>query len=51
MDVILYFFYNLYYSSPSIYAIIVFPKYSLAWNSLGRGLFYVVNVLRYFKVV
>ena len=26
-------------------------KHSLARNSLGRGLFYVVNVLRYFKVV
>ena len=26
-------------------------KHSLARNSLGRGLFYVVNVLRYFKVM
>ena len=26
-------------------------KHSLAWKSLGRGLFYVVNVLHYFKLV
>ena len=25
-------------------------KHSLAQNSLGRGLFYAVNVLRYFKI-
>ena len=36
------------YSTPPTYAIIVFSKKH--WNSLTWGLFFLVNVLHYFKI-